>query len=183
MANRSGGVKPLVDEGREAILQLLGELGYNTYCLTAAETDSGSVGCFNDAKKCAELFKAHANEIDGVIVTMPNFGDERPVAEALRMADLKVPVLIQAEPDVMDKMDVILRRDSFCGKISLCNNLKQYNIPISLTKNHCCAVLSDEFKGEVSKFAAICRVVDGVKTTRIGSYWSAPSRICNRTIQ
>ena len=37
--------------------------------------------------------------IDGIIVTLPNFGEERAIADALRLADLRVPVLVQATPD------------------------------------------------------------------------------------
>ena len=52
------------------------------------------------------------------------------------MADLEVPVLIQATPDTPGKMSIADRRDSFCGKMSACNNLKQYGIPYSLTTLH-----------------------------------------------
>ena len=51
----------------------------------------------------------------------------------LRMADLNVPVLIQATPDSPGIMTIRDRRDSFCGKMSACNNLTQYRIPYSLT--------------------------------------------------
>ncbi len=37
-------------------------------------------------------------DIDGIIVTLPNFGDERAIADTLRMANLDVPVLVQATP-------------------------------------------------------------------------------------
>ncbi len=73
------------------------------------------------------------SEIDGIIITLPNFGEERGLADALRLADLRVPVLIQATPDHAGKMTIAFRRDSFCGKMSICNNLKQYGIPYSLT--------------------------------------------------
>ena len=69
-----------------------------------------------------------------MIVTLPNFGEERGLADALRLANLQVPVLIQATPDHAGKMTIAFRRDSFCGKMSICNNLKQYGIPYSLTR-------------------------------------------------
>ena len=90
----------------------------------------------SDAEKCAALFKKHAEEIDGVLVTLPNFGDERAVANAIRWSGLDVPVLVQATPDDMTKMTVADRRDSFCGKMSVCNNLRQYGIKYSLTSLH-----------------------------------------------
>ncbi|MEZ4671016.1 MAG: hypothetical protein R3E39_24190 [Anaerolineae bacterium] len=47
--------------------------------------------------------------------TLPNFGDERAIANALRFADLDVPVMIHAFPDDAAKMDNN-RRDSFAGR-------------------------------------------------------------------
>ena len=78
----------------------------------------------------------HAEDIDGLIITLPNFGEERGLADAIRLADLRVPVLIQATPDAPAKMSIAYRRDSFCGKMSICNNLNQYGIPYSLTTLH-----------------------------------------------
>jgi len=68
--------------------------------------------------------------MDGVVVTLPNFGDERAIADTLRLAGLSVPVLVQATPDTPSKMTIRDRRDSFCGKMSACNNLTQYGFPI-----------------------------------------------------
>src|SRR5690606_39421083 len=55
----------------------------------------GAVEKWSDAKKCAELFKANRDRIDGILVTLPNFGDERSVADAIRLSGLNVPVLVQ----------------------------------------------------------------------------------------
>jgi L-fucose isomerase-like protein len=112
-------------------------------------TAHGAVETYEDAKKCAALFKAHAAEIDGLIITLPNFGEERGLADAIRLADLRVPVLIQATPDAPSKMSIAFRRDSFCGKMSICNNLKQYGIPYSLTTLHTEAPDSPEFKADL----------------------------------
>ena len=78
-------------------------------------------------------FKKHAEEIDGIIVTLPNFGEERGIVDAIRLSGLKVPVLVQATPDRSDAMTIATRRDSFCGKMSACNNMMQYGIQYSLT--------------------------------------------------
>ena len=83
-----------------------------------------------EARQCADLFRANRDQIDGIIVTLPNFGDERGIAEALRMADLRVPMLIQATPDTPGHMTIADRRDSFCGKMCVCNNLQQYRHPV-----------------------------------------------------
>ena len=106
------------------------------------------------SQRCAELFKKHADEIDGIIVTLPNFGEERGIVDAIRLSGLKVPVLVQATPDRSDAMTIATRRDSFCGKMSACNNLMQYGIPYSLTTLHTESLASPEFKADLEWFSA-----------------------------
>jgi L-fucose isomerase-like protein len=124
---------------------------------------------------CADVFRKHAEEIDGIVVTLPNFGDERAIADTLRAAALPVPVLIQATPDTPGQMTITHRRDSFCGKMSACNNLTQYGIPYSLTTLHTEAPDSPEFHKDLAWFAAVCRVVRGLRRLRIGSIGARPA--------
>lgn len=165
----------LAKTGREEIIQVLEKAGIKAIVLTPEETQHGAVVSYDDAKKCAELFKKHGAEIDGIIVTLPNFGEERGIADALRLANLQVPVLIQATPDHSSKMTIAFRRDSFCGKMSVCNNLKQYGIPYSLTTLHTEALDSTEFKQDLQWFAAVCRIVKGLKNLRIGAIGARPT--------
>jgi len=165
----------LVQEGRKEILEVLEKSGCEPVALGIKDSKLGGVETLAEAKKCAELFKKNRERIDGIIVTLPNFGDERGVADTLRMADLDVPVLMQASPDDPKHMAASNRRDSFCGKISACNNLLQYGIPFSLTANHTVAVTSDEFKKEVDKFLSVCRVVKGIKNAKIGAIGARPA--------
>jgi L-fucose isomerase-like protein len=127
-----------------------------------------------DARKCAQLFDANRHEIDGILITLPNFGDERAVANAIRWSGLDVPVLIQAFPDEVDIMTIADRRDSFCGKMSVCNNLRQYGIKYSLTRLHTVAPQSDSFAADLVDFAAVCRVTRGLKNLRIGALGARP---------
>ena len=110
-----------------------------------------------------------------MIVTLPNFGDERAVADTLRLAGLRVPVLVQATPDTQSKMTITHRRDSFCGKMSACNNLRQYGIPYSLTTLHTEAPDSLEFTKDLEWFAGVCRIVKGLKNLRIGAVGARPT--------
>jgi len=110
-----------------------------------------------------------------VIVTLPNFGDERAIADTLRLSRLRVPVLVQATPDTPAKMSIAFRRDSFCGKMSACNNLRQYGIPYSLTTSHTVTPDSAEFKKDLNWFAGVCRVVRGLRDLRIGSIGARPT--------
>ncbi len=132
---------------------------------------------YEDAKKCAALFKAHAKEIDGIILTLPNFGEERGMADALRLSNLQVPVLVQATPDHAGKMTIAFRRDSFCGKMSICNNLKQYGFPTSLTRLHTEAPDSAEFKADLAWFSGVCRVVRRAEESSHRRDWSAANSI------
>jgi L-fucose isomerase-like protein len=165
----------LAKSGREEILRALSIGGIDAVALGTEESKYGAVETHQEAKRCAELFRRHEKEIDGVIVTLPNFGDERAIADTLRLARLDVPVLVQATPDSTAKMSIAHRRDSFCGKMSACNNLKQYGIPYSLTKLHTVALDSPEFARDLEKFASVCRVVRGLKNLRIGAIGARPA--------
>ncbi|HEY3707693.1 MAG TPA: fucose isomerase, partial [Terracidiphilus sp.] len=120
-------------------------------------------------------FKKHAEEIDGIIVTLPNFGEERGIVDAIRLSGLKVPVLVQATPDRSDNMTIAVRRDSFCGKMSACNNMMQYGIKYSLTTLHTESVSSPEFKADLEWFSAVCRIVKGLKNLKIGAIGARPA--------
>lgn len=165
----------LAKEGRKDILDVLKKNGYKAVALSMQDTKHGAVETPADARRCAELFSKNAGRIDGIIVTLPNFGDEKGVLEAIRASGLNVPVLIQAEPDAPDKMTIANRRDSFCGKISVCNNLSQAQIPYSLTKSHTVSVKSGEFGQELDDFAAVCRIVKGLSGVRFGAIGARPA--------
>jgi L-fucose isomerase-like protein len=165
----------LAKSGREDMMRAVEKAGMDCIVLSPAQSKHGAVETHDEAKRCAEMFRAHADRIDGVIVSLPNFGDERAVADTLRLAKLNVPVLVQATPDHAGKMTIAFRRDSFCGKMSVCNNLKQYNIPFSLTRMHTVAPDSAEFQKDLEWFAAVCRVANGLKELRIGSIGARPA--------
>ncbi len=174
VGNRGFFPSHLCESGRETVLKVLAEEGIKVVALGPQDTEYGSVESLSDAHKCAELFRAHRDEIDGVLVTLPNFGDERGVANTLRFADLGVPVLVQAFPDDPAKMDLQWRRDSFCGKMSLCNNLRQYGIPFSLTALHTVDPESESFRADLRRFAAVCRVARGMRRARFGMLGARP---------
>ena len=174
VGNRGFFPSELCEEGRKRVLKVLAELGIDVVVLTPEDTPFGTVESYEDAKKCAALFKANAGKLDGILVTLPNFGDERGVADTIRLSGLDVPVLVQAFPDEVDKMSVANRRDSFCGKISVCNNLRQYNIPFTLTELHTVAPEAESFKKDLLKFAAVCRVVKGLRKARFGQIGVRP---------
>lgn len=93
----------------------------------------------------------------------------------LSAADLNVPVLVQACDDENDKVDLDSRRDAFCGKISVCNNLYQYGIPFTDTTLHTYSIYSELLAKDINKFAGICRVVNGLRHARIGAIGARPA--------
>src|SRR3984885_11197498 len=165
----------LARSGRQEMIAALETAGVKVIALGETDSKHGAVESRPEAAKCADLFKKHRESIDGVVVTLPNFGDERAIADTLRMADLPVPVLVQATPDTASKMFIRDRRDSFCGKMSVCNNLTQYGLPYSLTRLHTVDPKSASFREDLRRFAATCNVVRRLKNARIGAIGARPA--------
>src|SRR5437763_13984139 len=165
----------LAKTGREQMIAAIERAGHKAVCLTPEQSKHGAVETRAEARQCADLFRANRDQIEGIIVTLPNFGEERGLAEALRMADLRVPILIQATPDTPGRMTIADRRDSCCGKMSTCNNLQQYRIPYSLTTLHTEAPDSAQFAADIAWFAAVCRVGNGLRRLRIGAIGARPA--------
>jgi len=160
--------------GRKQVLEQIKKLGHRVVILPARETPTGAIETLADARKCGALFSQHRAEIDGVVIALPNFGDEIGVVNALQSAKLHVPVLVQASDDDLDKLDTRRRRDAFCGKISVCNNLYQYGIPFTDTATHTVTLDSPAFAQDLEFFAGVCRVVNGLRNARIGAIGARP---------
>ena len=167
----------LARDVRAQLLKTIEEQGYDYVILPedATPTGSSSIETREDGIKCAELFRQHRDEIDGIIVSLPNFGFEIGIINAISVADLNVPVLVQACDDENDKVDLDSRRDAFCGKISVCNNLYQYGIPFTDTTLHTYSIYSDLLAKDINRFAAVCRVVKGLRHARIGAIGARPA--------
>ncbi len=175
IGNRDFFPDKLVAEARTEILDLFKQLQIIPVLLSTDDSKLGGVETFGDAQKCAALFKKHADNIDGILVVLPNFGDEKGVAETIKLSGLTVPVLIQAYPDDLGKMDVVNRRDAWCGKISVSNNLYQYGIKYSLTTKHVVSPRDESFISDLKNFTAVCRVVNGLRKVRIGAVGARPT--------
>ena len=174
IGNRDFFPDKLVSEARSEIVGLFKKLDITPVLLDETVTKLGGVETFAEAGKCAALFKQHADTIDGILVVLPNFGDEKGVAETIKLSGLNVPVLIQGYPDNLDKMDVVNRRDAWCGKISVCNNLYQFGIKYSLTNKHVVSPTDESFIADLANFIAVCKVVKGLRKVRIGAVGARP---------
>jgi L-fucose isomerase-like protein len=165
----------LAKSGHDDVIRILQAAGAEVVVLSPEDSKHGAVETREESHRCAELFRKNRERINGVIITLPNFGEERAIADTLRWADLRVPVMVQATPDDRNQMGIANRRDSFCGKMSACNNLKQYGIPYSLTSLHTEALDSSEFAKDLEWFAAVCRVVGGFRNLRVGAIGARPT--------
>ncbi len=159
----------LAKQGRAEMLAKLKEADIDVIAVSENDTPDGVISDWRDAQTCARLFRENSGKIDGILVTLPNFGDERAIADSIKLSGLTVPVFIHAYADKIDEFSIKHRRDSFCGKLSVCNNLTQYGIPYSIGKDHVLSPDSPQFKADLDWFTGVCRVVRGLRVARLGS--------------
>jgi len=175
LCNRDFFPDALITEARRDLVKLFAELNISPIWLGVSETERGAVETWSDAVRCGELFRAHRPEIEGILVCLPNFGDEKGVADSIRLSELQVPILVQACPDDLDQFGLERRRDAFCGKISVCNNLRQYGFKYTLTRDHTVGILDAAFRADLEEFLQVCRTVRGLRRVRIGAVGARPN--------
>lgn len=175
IGNRDFFPDALISEARRDLTKIFAELAIEPVWLSPEQTKLGAVETWADAQRCGELLRRNRERIDGIFVCLPNFGDEKGVADAIRLAEAKVPVLVQACPDDLDQFGLDRRRDAFCGKISVCNNLRQYRIPFTLTRDHVVSIFDRRFREDLVRFVQTCKVVRGLSRVRIGAVGARPN--------
>jgi L-fucose isomerase-like protein len=175
LGNRDFFPDVLIGEARRDLKKLFGELSIEPVWLSEQDTKLGTVETWSDAQKCGALLRTNRDRLDGILVCLPNFGDEKGIADSIRLGDVRVPILVQACPDDLDQFGLNRRRDAFCGKISACNNLRQYGIKFSLTRDHTVSILNPRFREDLEQFMAVCRVVRGLSRVRIGAIGARPN--------
>lgn len=175
LGNRTFFPDHLITEARSELQRLFAELDIEPVWLTPEGPNPGSVETWTDAVRCGELFGRNRDRMEGILVCLPNFGDEKGIADAIRLSGLAVPILVQASPDDLDAFGLQRRRDSFCGKISVCNNLRQYGLRYTLTRDHTTPILSQRFREDLSSFLSTCRVTRGLQRVRLGAVGARPN--------
>ena len=156
----------LIEGAREDMVKAVTDAGYDYLIMDKDATRYGAVETRDEGRIYAKWLKSHEGEYDGVILCMPIFIDENGAVTALQ--DAGVPILMQAYPDTIGKMDFKNRRDAFCGKFSVTDVFEQYKIPYTVMKPHVVDPLTPAFTQNLHDFAAICRVVKGMKRFTIG---------------
>lgn len=156
----------LIAGARDDMVKAVKDAGHEYLIMDAKATRYGAVETREEGRIYHDWLKSHEGEYDGVILCMPIFIDENGAITALQ--DAGVPILMQAYPDEIGKMDFMHRRDAYCGKFSVTDVFYQYRIPFTVMKPHVVHPLSKEFRKNLDDFAAICRVVKGMKRFNLG---------------
>ncbi len=157
----------VIADARREMIEAVTKAGFDYICMDESATRYGAVETRKEGQQYAKFLNENRGKFDGVIVCMPNFSDENGAAEALREAN--VPILVQAYPDEIGKMDFAQRRDAVCGKFAMCHVLRQCGIKFTLTQKMAVSPLDESFAEDLKKFAAICRIVKGMKSFNIGA--------------
>jgi L-fucose isomerase-like protein len=165
--NRGFFPSSLIRGAREELSSVLKVLGHDTLMLEEGATQHGAVETVREGERFARFLQERKGKFGGVILCLPNFGDETGAVAALR--DVGVPILIQAYPDELSKMSPTERRDSFCGKLSIMDVFHQYGIHFTARKPHVVQPSSPRFAENVEYFDRVCRVANGMKNIVVGA--------------
>ena len=157
----------LIASARQEMKARLEELGYGALLMPADATPYGAVESTAEGLKYARWLDHQRGKVDGVILCLPNFGDETGAVAALK--DARIPILIHAYPDELDKMGPDQRRDAFCGKLSIMDVFGQYGVPFTSFGPHTVHPATETFAQGVHDFARVCRVVNGMKSFTVGA--------------
>ncbi len=175
LGNRDFFPDALITEARRDLVTLFAALNITPIWLAESDSKLGAVETWQNAVKCGELFRNNRHRIDGILICLPNFGDEKGLADSIRLSELNVPILVQACPDDLDAFGLTRRRDAFCGKISACNNLRQYGYKYTLTSGHTTSLRGEDFRKDLESFLAVCRVAKGMRRVRLGAVGARPN--------
>ena len=157
----------LIAEAREELPRVLKEWGYDVLVLNEEATRYGAVQTPVEGEVYANFLRQNRDNYGGVILCLPNFGDETGAVAALQEAG--VPILVQAYPDDVEKMAPEVRRDAFCGKISIMDVFVQYGVKFTALKPHTVSPASERFRANVDLFDRVCRVVNGLRGMIVGA--------------
>ena len=158
----------LITEARNELSSVLLDIGHKTIMMDSNITRNGAIETPVEGKLFADFLKKHKGEFQGVILCLPNFGDETGAVEALK--DANVPILIHAYPDKLDRMNVSCRRDAFCGKFSIMDVFNQYGVPFTALAPHVVHPKDIKFSENIKVFDSICRIVNGMNSMTVGAF-------------
>ncbi len=171
-ANRGFFSDKLAAEMRVKTINALKEAGVGVVVPSTKDTKVGCVESLEEALKVGRMFAAE--KVDGILVSAVNFGDEQGVALAIKESGLNVPVLIVGCQEEEVLTPTTSRRDSFCGLLSIGDALRQVGVAYSVPEVPICFPDDESFRGTIGRFAALCRVVGGIRKARYGQVGARP---------
>ncbi|WP_029488315.1 L-fucose/L-arabinose isomerase family protein [Candidatus Epulonipiscium viviparus] len=156
----------LLLDARTEMAEAVTKAGFEYIMMDEDATRFGAVETRDEGRLYAKWLEENRGNFDGIILCMPIFIDENGAITALEKAG--VPILMQAYPDEIGKLDFAHRRDAFCGKFSVTDVFEQYRTPYTVFQPHVVHPLSKVFAENLRDFAAVCRVVAGMKSFNVG---------------
>lgn len=157
----------LQSAARKEMKTALKAMGYKCIMLEEKATRYGAVETPAEGRTYAKFLADNRGKYGGVLLCLPNFGDETGAVAALK--DAGVPILVQAYPDELNKMAPDKRRDAFCGKFSVMDVFTQYGVKFTALDPHTVHPSSKEFAANIDYFDRLCRVVNGMKEMTVGA--------------
>jgi len=167
IANRGFFPSSVIESAYADMKEAFSKAGLECLTIDRSMTKYGAVETTQDGFIFARFLEEHHNEYDGLVICLPNFGDENGIKAAISSCD--VPILLQAYPDELGKMDFEHRRDAFCGKFALTSVLKQMDVKYTTFKPFTVCPSDPEFDEQLRKFAGICRIVKRMRKMRLGA--------------
>ena len=171
-ANRGFFSDKLAAQMRADTITVLKKAGMQVVVPSEKDTKVGCVESLEEALKVGRLFRKE--QVDGIVVAAVNFGDEQGVALTIRESGLKVPVLIFGCQEEEVLKPTTERRDSFCGLLSIGDVLRQLGMPYSVPEEPICFPTDAGFRQTAERFAAVVRVVTGIRKARYGQIGTRP---------
>jgi len=154
-------------QARKELTAVLKGLGHRVLALPASATRYGAVETVAEGEIYANFLREHRGQFGGVVLCLPNFGDETGAVAALK--DAGVPILVHAYPDELNQMAPEVRRDAFCGKFSIMDVFCQYGVKFTALKPHTVRPTSPTFAENIDYFDRLCRVVAGMRNLVVGA--------------
>lgn len=167
IANRGFFPSSVIESARADMLAAFARAGLEAIFPDLSATRYGAVETTAEGVVFREFLESNRGTYDGLVICLPNFGDENGIKAAIR--DCDVPIFLQAYPDRLDEMDFEHRRDAFCGKLALTSVLTQMKKPYTTFLPFTTHPASQDFDRQLQQFAGICRVVKKMRALRLGA--------------
>ncbi len=168
IANRGFFPSSTIASARQEMVRAMRLAGIEPLLIDEGATRHGAVETASEGEVFARFLAHMRGNFDGLVLCLPNFGDENGIKAAI--AEAGVPVLLQAYPDEIGQMDFAHRRDAFCGKMALTSVLRQMDYRYTAFSPFVVHPQSEAFSRQLHTFKQICAIVRRMKRMRVGAF-------------